>query len=161
MGFSNMADYTAIDGERRAPSCAKRLRAWETMKNNILISALAAFQQQNELSSVDYPTMMERARARYAERRKEENRIRESVERKLEIKRRIREHLLKRDGSKCFYCLHELCDDISIEHLLERSRGGNHGYENLRLAHKACNRAVIGLSVMDKLQLRAERLDAQ
>ncbi len=85
-------------------------------------------------------------------------RIHLEVRRKLKRKHKLVGHLLNRHGSKCFYCLHELGSDISIEHLLEKSRGGTNAHDNLRLAHAGCNRAVIGLSVMDKLQLRAERL---
>ena len=127
----------------------------------VLTSSLEAFRAKHELSDADRARFFARARESYEARQAEIARIQREVREKLARKRKLVDRLLRRDGTKCFYCLHELGDDISIEHLLERCQGGTNDKENLRLAHKACNRAVIGLSVMDKLQLRAERIDAQ
>lgn len=125
---------------------------------SLLTGSLEAFRAKHELNDADRAHFFARARENYEHQQAERARIREDVKRKQQRKHRLVCHLYERDGPKCFYCLRALGDDISIEHLLERSRGGTNDRENLRLAHKGCNRAVIGLSVIEKLQLRAERL---
>ncbi len=120
--------------------------------------SLRAFQERHEIDPTLAQRLLAHARDRYAAQVADLRRIQYEVRIKLSKKRKLVNHMLRRDGTKCFYCLHELGADISIEHLLERSQGGTNDHDNLRLAHKGCNRAVIGLSVMDKFQLRAERL---
>lgn len=59
-------------------------------------------------------------------------------------------------GTNCFYCgLHMPKRDRTIEHLLEKARGGGNDLPNLRLAHYACNAAVEGRSVQEKIALSA------
>ena len=61
--------------------------------------------------------------------------------------------LLKRDGNKCFYCNKILSDtNITIEHLLSISHGGNNNINNLILCHSKCNISVGNLSVIEKFK---------
>lgn len=63
--------------------------------------------------------------------------------------------LLKRDGSKCFFCLGEMRrGDITIEHLLAQSHGGSNNEHNLALAHSVCNSKAGNLSIVEKVSIR-------
>ena len=79
-----------------------------------------------------------------------------------EKKRRIKrppqiDALLKRDGSECFFCGHAIPEeDISLEHLVPISHGGNNHLSNLALAHVKCNQRADSLSVVEKVQLREQ-----
>lgn len=97
--------------------------------------------------------MLQRALANYQGAKDEREAIAARVQAKLEKKRKLRAILLQRDGSCCFYCGGHLGDDLTIEHLHERSRGGSDRIENLRLAHEDCNHKVQGLTVEEKLKL--------
>lgn len=66
--------------------------------------------------------------------------------------------LLERDGDGCFYCWTPMPpEDISIEHLLSLTQGGNSHVANLALAHVECNQQAAHLSVMEKIKLREAR----
>jgi HNH endonuclease len=50
--------------------------------------------------------------------------------------------LIDRDGAACVWCGRAPWrEDLSVEHLLPRSRGGRGGPENLAVACRRCNRA--------------------
>ena len=70
--------------------------------------------------------------------------------------------LLKRDGSECFFCGHDMPeDDISLEHLVPNAHGGNNHLSNLALAHVECNQQADSLSVVEKVQLREQMRKAR
>lgn len=69
-----------------------------------------------------------------------------------------RKAIRARDGDDCFYCLLPLGEDVTLEHLMERRLKGGHGLDNLVLAHLACNEAVCGLTVDEKLLRRGDVL---
>lgn len=69
----------------------------------------------------------------------------------------MRDRLLKRDGGQCWFCSQPMPDDdMSIEHLLPQSAGGNSQAENLCLAHTSCNQMAANKSLVEKIELRAE-----
>lgn len=48
--------------------------------------------------------------------------------------------LLRRDGRRCWLCGGHMADsEISIDHIIPRSRGGSNQIDNLKLAHIDCN----------------------
>lgn len=52
-----------------------------------------------------------------------------------------RDELITRDGATCVWCgARPWVDDLTVEHLLPRSRGGRGRPENLVLACRTCNR---------------------
>jgi 5-methylcytosine-specific restriction endonuclease McrA len=59
---------------------------------------------------------------------------------KTKQKRDRRARLLKKNGSRCYLC-HEtfLPNQLTLDHLKPRSRGGSNKLENLRLACFPCN----------------------
>lgn len=97
--------------------------------------------------------MLQRALANYRGAEEEREAIAARVAAKLEKKRKLRAILLQRDGSCGYYCGGHLGEDMTIEHLHEKSRGGSDRIENLRLTHEYCNNKVQGLSVEEKLEL--------
>jgi len=70
--------------------------------------------------------------------------------------------LLKRDGRECFYCgLDMPDDDMTVEHLIALTNGGNNRLENMMLAHSKCNDDMGKLPLTIKLKKRDEmRKDA-
>lgn len=48
-----------------------------------------------------------------------------------------RQNIFKRDGGKCVYCSSK--DNLTIDHVLPRSRGGSTSWNNLVTACKTCN----------------------
>jgi hypothetical protein len=63
--------------------------------------------------------------------------------------------LFKRDGRECFYCgLDMPDDDMTNEHLINISAGGNNRIENMALAHKSCNQLAANLPLIQKIKLR-------
>lgn len=67
-----------------------------------------------------------------------------------------RARLIERDGSDCWFCGHPLGDDITIEHLVSRSKGGVNHLDNYALAHRQCNADAADKSLVEKIALRAE-----
>ena len=49
-----------------------------------------------------------------------------------------RRHILQRDNHCCQYCGHN-GDNLSIDHVIPRSRGGSHSWENVATACLSCN----------------------
>lgn len=60
--------------------------------------------------------------------------------------------LVDRDGPTCVYCGRMMPDDdITIEHFLSRTHGGNDHLANLMLAHGACNAEASHKSAREKI----------
>jgi hypothetical protein len=67
-----------------------------------------------------------------------------------------RQALLERDGPDCWFCGRHMGDDVTIEHLVPRSKGGVNHLDNYALAHGECNRAAADKTLVEKIALRAE-----
>jgi 5-methylcytosine-specific restriction endonuclease McrA len=51
-----------------------------------------------------------------------------------------RKRLIERDGSKCAICGKEFSEeDLTIDHIVEKGKGGKDSFENLQLACYYCN----------------------
>lgn len=52
-------------------------------------------------------------------------------------------YLVSRDGARCYLCGQgqDADDPFEIEHVIPRAAGGSDDIENLKLAHRSCNRA--------------------
>ena len=76
------------------------------------------------------------------------------------IRHKKKAALLERDGNACFFCLGPMEDEeeITIEHLVAKVRGGPDHTDNLALAHKACNQEANNLPLMEKIR---RHVDAQ
>lgn len=48
-----------------------------------------------------------------------------------------RQNIFKRDGHKCLYC--GATNDLTLDHVMPKSRGGNSSWTNLATACKKCN----------------------
>ncbi len=48
-----------------------------------------------------------------------------------------RKNIMKRDGNKCLYCGSR--SDLTIDHIIPKSRGGGDSWENLATACSSCN----------------------
>lgn len=48
-----------------------------------------------------------------------------------------RQNIFRRDGNSCLYC--GSTRDLTLDHVMPRSRGGNSSWENLATACKSCN----------------------
>ena len=54
--------------------------------------------------------------------------------------RNIKMTLNKRDGNKCHWCMQRMKgEEMSIDHIVEISKGGTNDLSNLRLLHKECH----------------------
>lgn len=63
--------------------------------------------------------------------------------------------LIERDGRDCFFCgLAMPDDDLTVEHLIARNKGGSNTLENMALAHSACNLKAGHLPLMEKIKMR-------
>lgn len=71
-----------------------------------------------------------------------------------------RARLIQRDGSDCWFCGRDLGDDITIEHLVARSKGGVNHLDNYALAHAKCNQDAADKTLVEKIDMRA-RLRAE
>lgn len=73
----------------------------------------------------------------------------------LKEKKRALKSLIERDGVGCFFCTTDTTDEnISIEHLLSTSNGGNNNMANLVIACKGCNSAVGDMPIIEKMNYR-------
>jgi hypothetical protein len=63
--------------------------------------------------------------------------------------------LVERDGSDCWFCGKPLGEDMTIEHLVPRSKGGVNHLDNYVLAHQACNALAADKHLAAKMDLRA------
>jgi 5-methylcytosine-specific restriction endonuclease McrA len=64
-----------------------------------------------------------------------------------------RKELIRRDGGACYLCQRpfETFKDVTIDHLIPRSKGGLDKLENYRLAHAECNQLKADLTPEDFL----------
>lgn len=81
---------------------------------------------------------------------------RKAKEPKGEVKRAA---LLERDGSDCWFCGKPLGEDITIEHLVPRSKGGVNHLDNYVLAHQSCNLEAANKPLVDKIALRNRMME--
>lgn len=80
-----------------------------------------------------------------------------------EVKKRLKRNsdiptLIERDGEDCFFCLNPLKEDITVEHIVPVSRGGNNHISNKVLAHKKCNQLAGNMTVIEKVKLREQHI---
>ena len=69
---------------------------------------------------------------------------------------KVKQSLLARDGSACFFCTKPVTqEDISVEHLVGIGKGGHSHMDNLALAHVDCNQKANNLPLMEKIKLFA------
>lgn len=62
-----------------------------------------------------------------------------------------KKQLIKRDGTNCFYCGNPLEEDITLEHLIPLTSGGNNELYNMVLAHEKCNQKMGCSGINDKV----------
>lgn len=67
---------------------------------------------------------------------------------------KARAKLLERDGPNCWYCGTAMGDDMTLEHLIPKAKGGVNNLVNCALAHQRCNVAAAALPLADKMALR-------
>jgi len=70
---------------------------------------------------------------------------------------KLLEHLVERDGDRCFLCGKEMHGDMTVEHLLAIAHGGNSQLANLCLVHNECNSRAGSLPLTEKIQMFFER----
>jgi 5-methylcytosine-specific restriction endonuclease McrA len=63
-----------------------------------------------------------------------------------------RREVFARDGYACQYCGHQ-ANDLTLDHVVPRHRGGTHTWDNLVTACKACNHRKGG-KFLDEAKLR-------
>lgn len=51
------------------------------------------------------------------------------------------EQLIYLDDGRCWICREPVVDDWSRDHVISLAMGGDHTYNNVRLAHRRCNEA--------------------
>lgn len=82
-----------------------------------------------------------------------------AVDRERKSLKALKVSLAQRDGKKCFFHGATLdYDQLTIEHLLEFSKGGSDHPFNLCLACDDCNKAVVGMTITEKMQYRDKML---
>lgn len=65
--------------------------------------------------------------------------------------------LIRRDGDVCSLCGHAIARrEMTIDHVVAKSRGGGESLENLQLAHGPCNKAKGVLSQEEWAELQGE-----
>jgi len=69
----------------------------------------------------------------------------------------LREKLLERDGDRCWFCGGRMkLEQMSLEHLVPKSRLGPDNLYNTVLVHRSCNLRLGDKSVAEKVLLRDE-----
>lgn len=64
-------------------------------------------------------------------------------------------YIAARDGEKCFYCNTQFAkENLTVEHLLSISHGGNNHLSNLVLACQPCNLEAGTGTIIDKVEFR-------
>lgn len=82
-----------------------------------------------------------------------------AVDRKRQSLKAQKVKIAERDGKICFFHGEKLdYDKLTIEHLLEFSKGGSDHIANLALACEDCNKAVVGMSVTEKMLYREQSM---
>ena len=65
--------------------------------------------------------------------------------------RKYKLRLIERDGRACFYCGKLMNTDISLEHLIPLTAGGQNNLANMVLAHEKCNQKYGALPISKKV----------
>jgi hypothetical protein len=73
---------------------------------------------------------------------------------KSDFRERTRLALLNRDGGDCWFCGMPMGDDVTVEHLVPKSKGGLNGLANYALAHRKCNNLAGDMPLAKKIDLR-------
>lgn len=68
---------------------------------------------------------------------------------------KMRAKLVARDGDECWFCGKAMGADVTIEHLVPKSKGGGNRLDNYALAHAACNHLAADKPLVAKIELRA------
>ena len=76
------------------------------------------------------------------------------VEKPSQAEKRRRK-LVARDGDECWFCGRTMGDDVTIEHLVAKAKGGSNHIENFALAHKRCNALAADKPLVEKIAMRA------
>jgi len=73
-------------------------------------------------------------------------------------KKSVEDLIIDRDGKECFYCgttdFSAKGREITVEHFLSISQGGNNNIANLAIACANCNEAVGSLPIVEKIRFR-------
>lgn len=67
-----------------------------------------------------------------------------------------RAKLIARDGDECWFCGLSMGADVTIEHLVPKSKGGGNQLANYALAHAACNQAAADKPLVAKIEIRTK-----
>jgi 5-methylcytosine-specific restriction endonuclease McrA len=70
--------------------------------------------------------------------------------RSSDAKRMFRENIKARDGHKCVYC--GSSENLTVDHVRPKSRGGTDTADNLVTACRPCNQAKGSMHVVDFMQ---------
>lgn len=74
---------------------------------------------------------------------------------KAKLKSEVRrETLLERDGDECWFCGLAMGADVTIEHLVPKSKGGRNALVNYALAHQRCNASAADKPLVQKIEIR-------
>lgn len=82
------------------------------------------------------------------------------VRRKIPVKAKQRiwivNKLIEQNGPVCYLCLNTFNSkkDITLDHIIPKSKGGAYDIHNLRLAHEKCNHAKKNLSLEEYVALQ-------
>ena len=71
-------------------------------------------------------------------------------------KRWILNTLINRDGNDCYLCLEKIINkkDMTIDHLVAKSKGGSDDITNLRIAHEKCNQDKKNMSLEEFVSIQ-------
>jgi len=73
------------------------------------------------------------------------------------IRHKKKAALMERDGNACFFCLRPMEEEeITIEHLVAKVRGGPDHTDNLALAHRRCNQGANNIPLMEKIKIHVQ-----
>jgi hypothetical protein len=69
----------------------------------------------------------------------------------------LRAALVERDGDACFFCgMIMPREDMTIEHLVAKNKGGPDHTDNLVLAHEKCNQSAGAAPLIDKIRIHVQ-----
>lgn len=75
--------------------------------------------------------------------------------------KRERHALFERDGRACWFCGEDMPDDdMTVEHLVGRNKGGPDHLDNLVLAHQRCNIEADNLPLKRKIEIHCQHRSA-
>ena len=67
------------------------------------------------------------------------------------ISDRNREIIESETNGLCFICGKKMNDDVTVEHIVELSRGGSNDITNLTFAHQSCNYGLMNMDIKEKI----------